>query len=642
MYIHHNERHENIAKEKKSKYLFTYDKGDLNLSCKIVADVKQMRIQCIDCGEISDVVDSNLIRRKSCPKCHNGDDVKIIINGKKFRRINRHKEIVESDGSTYIGTYVTGEILENGRKVRYGESVLRVKCSYVHCQQEYDVRLSEFTGPRKQRCTKCCHEYENSFAYHIEQELNEPINLYWNFDKNEKNPYCIPKYYNGKVNINCIECSYHETYEINCSHFVAANHKTKDGKVNPCSFCVGKSVHYLDSIEIKEPWMVKWLVNPDDGKKYKPGSSISVPMKDPVTNISIGDRKINQLYVYKGVGSISGGRRKIGERYFSKLLQSLNIDYDTQVGKNEFPWLKEYKKTIVLESGRTLHIKDCKYDFLLYNNKFYKEINGKKYSIIIEIDDSTHITGIKDRTALDMKHIDFEKDKIAYNNSYYVIRIPFPDLINSDNYKKYITESEFSEYINMNNISESVLDNCLKFSLYKVVNDSVKLYEQEKDKMTLKDMAKELRICPDTLQRRLSSAADADLCSYTNPSYSERIKDTIKIYNRYKDTKALKEIAAILNITPNTLRKRLVDGSKLGLCVYNPHTQQSNSLRKNNKIKVICLTINQIFESKKSALKWLEVKHAHIGDCCLGKRKYAGKHPITGEKLQWAYYTENS
>ena len=178
MYIHHNERHENIAKEKKSKYLFTYDKGDLNLSCKIVADVKQMRIQCIDCGEISDVVDSNLIRRKSCPKCHNGDDVKIIINGKKFRRINRHKEIVESDGSTYIGTYVTGEILENGRKVRYGESVLRVKCSYVHCQQEYDVRLSEFTGPRKQRCTKCCHEYENSFAYYIEQELNEPINLY--------------------------------------------------------------------------------------------------------------------------------------------------------------------------------------------------------------------------------------------------------------------------------------------------------------------------------------------------------------------------------------------------------------------------------------------------------------------------------
>lgn len=638
----YNETHRKIAEEKRNKYLLTYEKGDYNLAGKIVTDSKQMQIQCLDCGNVSDVTDSNLKRRKSCPKCHNGNDKKIIIDGKNFRYIKHHKEIVEADGSIYIGTYATEESLENGRKVRSGESVLRVKCSYVHCQQEYDVRLSEFTGTNKQRCTKCCHEYKNSFAYYIEQELNEPIDLYWNFSKNEKNPYCIPKYYNGKVNINCIEHSYHGTYETDCSHFVTSHNVTKDGKKNPCSFYVGKKVHHLDSIEYKEPWMIDWLVNPDDAKKYKPGSSKSVPMKDPITNLLIGNRSINQLYTYKGVGSIVGSRRKIGEKFFSKLLQILNIDYKPQVGKKELQWLKECKKTIILESGRKLHIRECKYDFLLNTDNFYKEINGKKYNIIVEIDDSTHKTGIRDRTAADMKYIDSEKDKIAYSNGYYVIRIPFPDLTNYNNYKKFIIESEFSQYINMDNISEKAWDKCMTYALAKVVNESIALYEQEKGKMTLKNMAKELGISPNTLQRQLAAAAKVGLSSYTNPSYLERIQETIKTYDKYKEIKTNKEIAAILNITLNTLRKRLVDGNEFGLYDYHPNTQQSNELRNNNKIKYICLTINKIFESKKAALEWLGVKHAHIGDCCLGKRKYAGKDPITGEKLQWAYYRENN
>lgn len=636
-----NKNHRKIAEEKRNKYLLTYEKGEYNLSGKLVTDSKQFRIQCLDCGKISDVVDSNLKHRKSCPNCHNGDDTKIVVNGKNFRYIKRHKEIVESDSSTYIGTYITGERLENGKKVRYGESVLRVKCSYVHCQQEYDVRLSEFTSPHKQRCTKCCHEYENSFAYYIEQELNEPLNLYWNFDKNEKNPYCIPKYYDGKVNINCIELSYHGTYEIDCSHFVTSHNMTKDGKKNPCSYCVGKKVHYLDSIEYKEPWMIDWLVNPDDAKKYKPGSSVYVPMKDPVTNILIGNRTINQLYTYKGVGSIVGSRRKIGEKFFSKLLQILNISYMAQVGKKHLKWLKDCKKVIILESGRKLHISECKYDFLLDIDNFYKEINGKKYRIILEIDDSTHKTGIRDRTAADMKYIDSEKDKIAYSNGYYVIRIQFPDLINCNNYKKFIIESEFSQYINMDNISEKIWDKCMTYALDKVVNESIALYEQEKGKMTLKDMAKKLGISPNTLQRQLAAASKVGLSSYRNPSYLEKLQKTATVYKEYKGTETLKEIASILNITTSTLRKRLVYGNALGLCDYQPHTQKSLSLRKNSKIKYICLTNNKKFDSKVEALKWLVVDHAHIGDCCLGTRKYAGKDPITGQKLQWAYYTEN-
>ena len=56
------------------------------------------------------------------------------------------------------------------------------------------------------------------------------------------------------------------------------------------------------------------------------------------------------------------------------------------------------------------------------------------------------------------------------------------------------------------------------------------------------------------------------------------------------------------------------------------------------KIKVICLETQQVFDSIKQAEEWLgkgSIKH-HLK----GKRKSAGKHPITGIKLHWMYLDE--
>ena len=58
--------------------------------------------------------------------------------------------------------------------------------------------------------------------------------------------------------------------------------------------------------------------------------------------------------------------------------------------------------------------------------------------------------------------------------------------------------------------------------------------------------------------------------------------------------------------------------------------------------KVICLNTKQVFNSIKEAGEWTKVKTAksNIGACCKGTRKYCGKHPITGEKLEWMFYEE--
>ena len=57
-----------------------------------------------------------------------------------------------------------------------------------------------------------------------------------------------------------------------------------------------------------------------------------------------------------------------------------------------------------------------------------------------------------------------------------------------------------------------------------------------------------------------------------------------------------------------------------------------------NSKKVICLTTGQIFNCIKEAQKWLG--KGNIYKCCNGESKHAGKHPLTGERLHWMYYSD--
>ena len=57
--------------------------------------------------------------------------------------------------------------------------------------------------------------------------------------------------------------------------------------------------------------------------------------------------------------------------------------------------------------------------------------------------------------------------------------------------------------------------------------------------------------------------------------------------------------------------------------------------------KVLCEQTGEIFECMMDAARWCGLSTAcSIGQCCLGKVKTAGKHPITKEKLTWRYINE--
>ena len=53
--------------------------------------------------------------------------------------------------------------------------------------------------------------------------------------------------------------------------------------------------------------------------------------------------------------------------------------------------------------------------------------------------------------------------------------------------------------------------------------------------------------------------------------------------------------------------------------------------------KVQCITTGKKFDSIKEAGEYYKIFPNNISYCCQGKYRYAGKHPITKEKLKWKY-----
>lgn len=74
---------------------------------------------------------------------------------------------------------------------------------------------------------------------------------------------------------------------------------------------------------------------------------------------------------------------------------------------------------------------------------------------------------------------------------------------------------------------------------------------------------------------------------------------------------------------------------------YGTLPERFSKARKGNKNpsakKIICVTTGEAFNCIKEASEKYNITHQNISKCCKGKRKSAGKHPITGEKLVWKY-----
>lgn len=175
--------------------------------------------------------------------------------------------IERGDGYEYIGSYKCDEITIDGKNKKRNGSYIRVKCPY--CGKEYDIETYAFVKGNKSKCNYCCNFYEKSFAYHIQQELKEPLNKYWDWEKNTVNPYLINKYYKEKVVIKCDKKDYHGEYTVKPLDFVS--------ETSRCPYCTSHhgKVHLKDSFG-------QWLIDTygeDAIKKYWSDKNITDPFK---------------------------------------------------------------------------------------------------------------------------------------------------------------------------------------------------------------------------------------------------------------------------------------------------------------------------------------------------------------------------
>ena len=86
-----------------------------------------------------------------------------------------------------------------------------------------------------------------------------------------------------------------------------------------------------------------------------------------------------------------------------------------------------------------------------------------------------------------------------------------------------------------------------------------------------------------------------------------------------------------MKMSQSSIGKRHTDESKQKMSV-------SSSGEKNKRSRQIyCYELNEVFGSTREAERKTGICYRSIVDCANKKQRYAGKHPITGEKLTWEY-----
>ena len=139
------------------------------------------------------------------------------------------------------------------------------------------------------------------------------------------------------------------------------------------------------------------------------------------------------------------------------------------------------------------------------------------------------------------------------------------------------------------------------------------------------------------IQDKLKKADIRIICITTNEIF-QSAKEGGEKYNIYNSN--------IIDCCQNEIKKagKLDDGTPLVWMYYRDYLNITEE-EKRNKMKeadsrVILLNTNEIFSSITEGAKEYNINQGNISQCCNKKLKSAGKHPVTGEKLIWMFYSE--
>lgn len=410
-----------------------------------------------------------------------------------------------------------------------------------------------------------------------------------------------------------------------------------------CPICTNKKVvKGINDLWTTHTNIAKLLLCADDGYKYTSGSGKHLLWKCPNCDNIIDARIPDVIY---SNGELRCNKCSDGfsypEKLMSNILDSLGIEYKYHVKIKDKYFIfkdKKYKP---------------EYDFQInYNNK----------NVLIEMDGNFHNRphGHSSMTIQDIEYIDFQKDKLAIDNGYEIIRIDcrisdydyiIKSILSTD--LKNIVDTSKLDKIALNTLSykSKMLEACQLYNNgFKIIEISSKIKTNTRSVREYIKKGTELGWCTYQAYRDcLGNGSKKVVCLNTKEIF-DSITQASKEKNIYESNISACCRHKILSCSPkNTKNQDLIwmyyeEYEKLlkNNTDINEYIKTKIAEKYKRCTKVICLNNEKVFNSMSEAYKWMGYSPdgRSIKDNCNGKLKFAGIHPKTGERLRWMYYED--
>lgn len=254
---------------------------------------------------------------------------------------------------------------------------------------------------------------------------------------------------------------------------------------NGCSCCAGRTViEGINDIPTTAPWMVKYFQGGyDEAKQFTKSSDKKIcPICPDCGRVKNNPMSISTIYKNKSTGCSCSDGLSFGHKYIHNLLEKLQLDF---ISNHKFNW--------------------CKF-FNIYKNK---EVAGEydfvieDMKIIVEIDGGWHRqdNNRSGQSKEESKFLDDEKDRLAKENGYKVIRIIYDDDLIM---KKSILESEMVDYFDLSNINWL---ECEEYALRNLVKKACEI-KRDNPNMTTTEIGLKLGLDRTTIIKYLKKGSD--------------------------------------------------------------------------------------------------------------------------------------
>lgn len=391
-----------------------------------------------------------------------------------------------------------------------------------------------------------------------------------------------------------------------------------------CPYCANSKV----LVGFNDMWttnsdLAKLLLNSEDGYKYTQMSNTKVNWKCPDCNFIIKHRMINNIN-QQGLScpKCSDGL-SIPFKFVCNVLSAVKEDFNTEVA---FDWSQNKR-----------------FDIYIKSKSLIIEVNGGQHY-------DTYHYATRGRSLDEEKKNDFIKKKLSIDNNikhYKYINAQITDF-------KLIKKSIIDELSAFYDFTTVDFKQCFKKAQKSKVIEICKLWNKG---YTVAEIFNIEKLSKPTICRYLNLGTKLNICDY-NGLESVSIKvvclNSNEIFNSMKEASAKYNIGA-RSISRCCKNKALSAGrynnEKLVWMYYKDYiTKSDDEIRQyidNKKLipynskKIICLTTGEIFNTIKDASEWCNMSSVSTISACLSKKyKYAGKHPVSGEKLKWMHYED--